>query len=167
MEPRSGWQGHCITMVRATDDPFDLWRFVEAQQLTYDQALSELRAGRKRTHWSWFVLPQLHGLGSSAMAQRYAIGSLDEARAYLAHPLLGPRLKACVAAINRHAGIDAVQILGGVDKRKFHSCITLFAQASAPDPVFTEALQAFFSGRPDAATLALLGEGDGAAADRA
>ena len=144
-------------MTGKIDDPFDLQRFVDAQQGVYEQALAELRQGRKRTHWSWFVLPQLRGLGSSPMAQRYAIGSLSEARAYLAHPLLGPRLVACVAAINAHAGTEATQILGGIDARKFHSCVTLFREAGEPaDPVFSAALDTFFDGQPDDATLSLL-----------
>lgn len=144
-------------MTSTSDDPFDLQRFVEAQQGVYEQALAELKQGRKRTHWSWFVLPQLRGLGSSPMAQRYAIGSLDEARAYLTHPLLGPRLVACVSAINAHAGTDAAEILGGIDARKFHSCVTLFREAGEPaDPVFDAALDTFFDGQRDGATLSLL-----------
>ena len=144
-------------MPRQSDDPFDLQRFVDAQQGVYEQALAELKQGHKRTHWSWFVLPQLRGLGTSPMAQRYAIGSLDEARAYLAHPLLGPRLVECITAINAHAGTDATQILGGIDARKFHSCVTLFRQAGErADPAFDAALDTFFDGQPDEATLSLL-----------
>ncbi|HET7793863.1 MAG TPA: DUF1810 domain-containing protein [Rhizobacter sp.] len=135
----------------------DLDRFVEAQAANYDDALAELCAGRKRTHWSWYVLPQLRGLGSSAMAVRYGIASLAEARAYLAHPLLGPRLRACVAAMNAHSGLSAEQILGQIDALKFRSCVTLFAQADATEPLFSQALATYFGGQPDPATLALLG----------
>lgn len=142
-----------------TDDSHGLDRFVAAQAATYADALAELRAGRKRTHWSWYVLPQLAGLGSSAMSVRYAIAGLDEARAYLAHSLLGARLRACVAAMNRHEGTAAAAILGEVDARKFHSCITLFAQVAEPGSCFHEALARHFAGVPDAATLARLGAG--------
>ena len=142
-----------------TDDPHDLDRFVAAQSATYADALAELRAGCKRTHWSWYVLPQLAGLGSSAISVRYAIAGPDEARAYLAHPLLGARLRECVAAMNRHEGTAAAAILGEVDARKFHSCATLFAQVAEPGSCFHEALARYFAGVPDAATLARLGAG--------
>lgn len=138
------------------DSPYDLIRFVAAQSSNYASALAELRAGRKRTHWSWYVLPQFAGLGSSAMSVRYAIAGLAEARAYLAHPLLGARLRECVAALNGHEGIAAAAILGEVDARKFHSCITLFVQVAEPGSPFHEALRRFFAGVPDAATLSLL-----------
>ena len=137
-------------------DPFDLSRFVKAQAADYGQALAELRAGRKRTHWSWYVLPQLRGLGSSAMSVRYAISGLDEARAYLAHPVLGPRLRECVDAMNAHAGATAAAILGDIDARKFHSCVTLFAQVAEAGSPFHEALTRYFSGTRDPATLGLL-----------
>ncbi len=137
-------------------DPHDLDRFVQAQAANYPQALAELRAGQKRSHWSWYVLPQLRGLGSSPMSVRYGIASLAEARAYLAHPLLGHRLRECVTAMNAHASLSASDILGQVDAQKFCSCLTLFAQASALEPMFTQALQHYFSGKPDAATLAIL-----------
>ncbi len=140
-----------------TDDPYDLARFVAAQSSNYADALAELRAGCKRTHWSWYVLPQLAGLGASAMSVRYAISGLAEARAYLAHPLLGARLRECVAAMNGHDGLAAAAILGEVDALKFHSCITLFAQVAEPGSPFHEALARYFAGVPDAATLALLG----------
>lgn len=140
-----------------TDDPYDLARFVAAQSINYADALAELRAGRKRTHWSWYVLPQLAGLGASAMSVRYALAGLAEARAYLAHPLLGARLRACVAAMNGHEGITAATILGEVDARKFHSCITLFAQVAEPGSPFHEALDRYFAGVSDVATLSLLG----------
>lgn len=138
------------------EDPFDLGRFVQAQAANYREALAELRAGRKRTHWSWYVLPQIRGLGSSALSVRYAVSSLAEAKAYLSHPVLGPRLRECVAAMNAHSGRSEVAILGDVDARKFHSCITLFAQVAEPDSPFHVALAKYYSGSQDSATLALL-----------
>ena len=140
----------------ASPNPFDLDRFVQAQRENYAEALAELRAGRKRTHWSWYVLPQLRGLGSSAMSVRYAISGLPEAKAYLAHPVLGARLVECVATINQHAGTRPDAILGSIDARKFHSCITLFARASDSGSVFHQALAIHFGGHEDEATLALL-----------
>jgi len=140
------------------DDPFDLARFVQAQEGCHDEALAEIRAGRKRTHWSWFVLPQVAGLGSSAMSQRYAISGLAEARAYLAHPVLGARLRECVAAMNAHGGHRSAQaVLGDIDALKFRSCLTLFAKAAPDDALFREGLRRFFEGRPDPVTLELLG----------
>ncbi len=139
-------------------DPFDLGRFLDAQAANYADALAELRAGRKRTHWSWYVFPQLRGLGSSAMSVRYAISGLEEARAYLAHPVLGPRLRDCVGAMNAHAGIDAAAILGEVDAMKFHACVTLFARVAGPGSPFHAALDRHFAGTPNPATLALLAE---------
>lgn len=137
-------------------DPFELSRFLQAQDGSYAQALSELRAGRKRSHWIWFVFPQVLGLGSSAMSVRYAIRSLDEAKAYLDHPVLGERLRQCVAAMCSHTGLAAVDILGGIDARKFHSCLTLFSLADPTERCFGEALDRYFSGERDAATLALV-----------
>ena len=137
-------------------DPFGLNRFVEAQAASYAQALAELRAGRKRSHWSWYVLPQVAGLGASPMSVRYAIRSLAEARAYLEHPLLEARLRECVAAMNAHTGSSASRILGEIDALKFRSCLTLFAQASGSEAVFVEALDKYFSGDADPATLAIL-----------
>jgi uncharacterized protein (DUF1810 family) len=142
-------------MVR-NHDPYDLDRFVEAQAGNYDDALAELRAGRKRTHWSWYVFPQIRGLGSSAMSLRYAIGSLAEAVAYLDHEVLGPRLRECVAALNAHQGLGVDDVLGDIDARKFRSCLTLFAQAAPSEPLFRKALDKYFGGDPDAATLAIL-----------
>ncbi len=136
------------------DDPFDLSRFVDAQSGTYDTALAELRAGRKRSHWMWFIFPQPAGLGFSAMSQRYAIASLTEARAYLAHPVLGPRLLDCTRLVLAADGSIAT-ILGAPDDMKFHSSMTLFGEAS-DEPVFTEALARFFAGTKDRATLDLL-----------
>ena len=137
-------------------DPYDLERFVQAQQSSYQQALSELRAGKKRSHWIWYILPQVLGLGSSPMSIRYAIGSLAQARAYLEHPVLGARLRECVAAMNAHNGDSASEILGEIDARKFQSCLTLFAQAADSESVFGQALNKYFSGNPDAATLSIL-----------
>ena len=143
-------------MYRAQGDPTDLERFVEAQANDYPRALAELRAGRKLTHWMWYVLPQLRGLGASAMSTFYGIGSLAEARAYLAHPVLGARLRECVAAMNALDGSDAVQVLGAVDAAKFRSCLTLFNRADPTDAAFVTALDKFFAGVPDERSLALL-----------
>ena len=136
---------------------FDLARFVAAQEDIYKQALAELRAGRKQSHWMWFVFPQIAGLGHSPMAVRYAIASAEEARAYLAHPLLGARLRECVAAMLAHRGQRPEAILGGIDALKFRSSLTLF-EAVADDPApFAAALEAFYDGVRDARTLELLG----------
>ncbi len=135
------------------DDRFDLQRFVDAQQPVYETARAELEAGRKRSHWMWFIFPQIAGLGHSAMARKYAIASLDEARAYLAHPVLGPRLRECsrlVADIDGRA-LDA--IFPYPDDLKFHSSMSLFARATPDDAVFGECLKKYFSGTPDTATL--------------
>ena len=140
----------------APDDPFDLVRFVDAQRASYEDALAELAAGRKRTHWMWYVLPQLRGLGSSAMATRYGIASLGEARAYLAHPLLGPRLLACVAAMNALPESNAGDVLGAIDATKFRSCLTLFLAADPGDATLRAALDKFYAGEPDPRTIALL-----------
>ena len=141
----------------AAEDPFDLARFVEAQARDYPSALAELRAGRKRTHWIWYVLPQLRGLGTSALSQRYGIVSLAEARAYAAHPVLGARLVECVQAIGSHKGRrSAEDMLGAIDAAKYRSCLTLFKQAAGPDSVFAAALADFFGGHEDERTLALL-----------
>ncbi len=134
------------------DDAFELQRFVDAQEPVYRQVCGELAAGRKTSHWMWFVFPQLKGLGASAMAQRYGIGSTAEARAYWAHPLLGPRLKQCTELVLATEGRTAHEIFGTPDDLKFRSCMTLFAQATA-DPVFRRALEHYFGGQPDAATL--------------
>ena len=146
-------------MTTRADDPFDLDRFVVAQAGDYEQALAELRAGRKRSHWIWYILPQLQGLGHSQMSRRYAIESLAMARAYLAHPILGPRLETCVAALNALAGRSAVDVLGAVDAAKFRSCATLFAEAAGDGSVFAAALNKYFKGQPDRTTLLLLAAG--------
>lgn len=135
------------------DDPHDLQRFVDAQAEVIEQVFAELRVGRKRSHWIWFVFPQIAGLGHSAMAVRYAIASRDEALAYLRHPVLGPRLTACTTLVNRVAGRSLHDILGHPDELKFHSSMTLFAQV-APDPrVFDDALAKFCEGRLDEHTV--------------
>ena len=136
---------------------YDLEKFVQAQQQSYAQAHAELAAGRKRTHWVWYIFPQIHGLGSSATSQKYAIGSLDQARAYLRHPTLGPRLRECTALVNRIEDKSLSQALGYPDDLKFHSSMTLFAQAADSanhdDGIFAQALQQWFDGQPDQATL--------------
>ncbi len=140
----------------AGSDAHGLARFLDAQERAYPQALAELREGRKRGHWIWFVLPQVEGLGSSAMSRRYAIASLAEARAYLAHPVLGARLRECVDALLAHAGTRVEDMLGGLDAQKFRSCLTLFARADPTEPRFRTALDAFYGGSEDPATLASL-----------
>jgi uncharacterized protein (DUF1810 family) len=140
-------------------DPFDLGRFVAAQAPVFDTALAELRAGRKRSHWMWFVFPQARGLGHSTMAQVYAIGSLEEARAYLAHPVLGPRLEACTLAALASGAESAHAIFGAPDDMKFRSSMTLFAVASGSEvSVFRAALERYFAGRADERTVAFLRE---------
>jgi uncharacterized protein (DUF1810 family) len=135
------------------DDPYDLNRFLTAQAPVIAQAEAELRAGKKRSHWMWFVFPQIAGLGRSAMAQRYAIASLDEARAYLANDVLGARLKECAALVVAVEGRSAGEIFGTPDDLKFHSSMTLFARAAPEEPVFKQALQKYFGGGEDQATL--------------
>lgn len=139
-------------------DPYHLARFVEAQDPVIDRVLQELQAGRKASHWMWFVFPQLDGLGRSAMAERYALSGVDEARAYLRHPVLGPRLEACVNALMQHSDKSARQILGSPDDLKLRSCLTLFAQVDPSNPLFQLALVQFYQGEPDALTLGLLGQ---------
>ena len=136
-------------------DPFDLQRFVTAQAGSYPVALAELRAGMKRSHWMWWVFPQLAGLGRSETARAYGVASLAEARAYLAHPLLGPRLVEATEAMLLHPDRPAEAILGGVDALKFRSSLTLFLAAGAGAPL-GEALEAFFRGEADGETLRLL-----------
>jgi len=142
---------------------FDLERFVAAQDAdgTYERAMSELRAGRKTSHWMWFVFPQLAGLGHSPMARRYAVASLEEARAYLAHPVLGPRLAAAVDVLLAYpeGRVDPDRVLGGIDAMKLRSCLTLFARAAgATDDRFARALAQWFGGAADEATDRLLAE---------
>lgn len=134
-------------------DAFDLDRFVSAQAGVYEQALRELRAGRKRTHWMWFVFPQIEGLGYSATARRYAIRNRDEAAAYLGHPVLGPRLIECCDALLAHRARSASEILGSPDDMKLKSCATLFETVAGGEPAFGRILDAFYGGVRDAATL--------------
>ncbi|MDR5797551.1 DUF1810 domain-containing protein [Caballeronia sp. LZ008] len=137
-------------------DPYDLQRFVDAQESVIDDVRAELCAGHKRTHWMWFVFPQIVGLGHSAMAQHYAISSRDEARAYLAHPVLGARLVELTRIVNGLQGRTAGQIFGYPDDMKFHSSMTLFAHAADDPAVFEEALRRYFDGQSDEATLSRL-----------
>jgi uncharacterized protein (DUF1810 family) len=138
------------------DDPFTLQRFVDAQASVIDAVRAELKRGRKNSHWMWFVFPQFAGLGFSSMSQRYAITSLAEARAYLAHPTLGDRLRECVELVLEVDDRSAHDIFGSPDDMKFRSCLTLFAQSSREE-VFLRALEKYFDGSPDPATLSLLG----------
>jgi uncharacterized protein (DUF1810 family) len=132
---------------------FDLERFVTAQDPIYDRVVSELRAGRKTSHWMWFVFPQIAGLGRSPTAVRYAIASLDEARAYLDHPVLGPRLRECTRLVADHTGLSAFDIFGGIDALKLHSSMTLFAHAAPDDPLFKTVLDRYFDAQADPNTL--------------
>ncbi|MGH2892141.1 MAG: DUF1810 domain-containing protein [Solirubrobacteraceae bacterium] len=138
-------------------DPHDLQRFVTAQEGVYESAVAQLRAGRKTGHWMWFVFPQIAGLGMSAMSQRYAIASLAEARAYLAHPILGPRLAECARTLievgDDHSAHD---IFGGIDAIKLRSSMTLFARASEDDSLYHAVLDQYFGGKPDPQTDARL-----------
>lgn len=137
-------------------DPFDLQRFVTAQAPVWDQVCGELRAGRKTSHWMWFVFPQLASLGRSTMARHYGLSGIDEARAYLAHPVLGERLRSCCAILLGLTDRDAQAIFGSVDAMKLRSCLTLFAMASN-EPVYRDCLQAFFGGEGDPLTEARAG----------
>jgi uncharacterized protein (DUF1810 family) len=134
------------------DDPYDLDRFVRAQEGDYDRALSEIASGRKRTHWMWYVFPQLEGLGSSRNSIYYSIRSLAEAQAYIAHPVLGPRLVKCAEAVLRHEGRTAAAIFGTPDDQKLRSSATLFASVSPPGSVFHLIIDRFFEGQPDEMT---------------
>ena len=137
----------------------DLIRFVDAQAQVYRQVVEELSDGRKRTHWMWFIFPQLSGLGHSAMAQRYAIRDMDEARRYLADPILGDRLRHDVRLMVRHKDKSALEILGSPDELKFRSCLTLFREAASEKSdrsLFASALEQFYKGEPDPRTLVLL-----------
>ena len=136
-------------------DPFNLQQFTEAQTPVIAAVLAELRQGRKASHWMWFIFPQVAGLGFSAMSQKYAISSADEAKAYLAHPVLGDRLRECVELVLEVEGRSAGKIFGGPDDMKFHSCLTLFAETSGEE-IFLRALDKYFDGTPDQATLDIL-----------
>jgi uncharacterized protein (DUF1810 family) len=137
-------------------DPFDLQRFVDAQAPVWTRVRAELSAGAKASHWMWFIFPQIEGLGFSAMAQRYAVSGLDEARAYLAHPVLGPRLREAVGLLLAVDGRTARQVMGQPDDVKLRSCLTLFAHAAPAETAFREALAKYFAGEEDPATLARL-----------
>jgi len=140
--------------MNAAPDP--LARFVAAQEHHYAAALSELSSGRKRTHWMWYVLPQLRGLGRSEIAREYGIDGRAEAASYFAHPLLGPRLVECVNAVLGNSHRSAAEIFGKIDAIKFRSCLTLFANLAPTEPVFSRALAVFYQGEPDNETLRLL-----------
>jgi uncharacterized protein (DUF1810 family) len=144
---------------RASDrgDPFDLNRFLSAQEGVYDRVLAELRAGRKRTHWMWYIFPQIDGLGRSPTARQYAIKSLEEARRYLAHPLLGARLVECAEAVLAVQGLSASDIFGYPDDMKLCSSMTLFARVSEPRSVFERVLDKFYQGKRDTGTLQIVG----------
>ena len=133
-----------------------LQRFLDAQNPIYAEVLAELSAGRKASHWMWFVFPQHVALGSSDRAKRYGLYGVERAREFLAHPVLGQRLLQCCALMKEHANRSAVAILGEVDALKFRSCLTLFANAAPTEPIFTELLELFYSGQPDPLTLNLI-----------
>jgi uncharacterized protein (DUF1810 family) len=137
-------------------DPFNLQRFLDAQGSVYEQARRELKAGRKQSHWMWFIFPQIAGFGQSPMSIRFAIASLDEAKAYLAHSVLGARLKECARLTLDVEGKTARDIFGSIDEIKFRSCMTLFARAAPDDEAFQRCLDKYFAGDPDPATLARL-----------
>jgi uncharacterized protein (DUF1810 family) len=139
-----------------SNDPYNLQRFVDAQDAEYAQVCAELRAGRKRSHWIWFIFPQMRGLGSSEMADFYGISSRQEAEAYLAHPVLGQRLRECTRLAIEVEGRSVDQIFGYPDNLKFRSSMTLFAAVAGEDRIFADALQKYFGGEPDANTVRLL-----------
>ena len=140
-----------------SSDPFHLRRFIDAQEHDYDRACAELRAGRKQSHWIWYVFPQMKGLGPSPTAQRYGIVSIEEAGAYLAHPVLGPRLAAATQLVLALEGRPLREILGSPDDLKFRSSMTLFSRASGAGSVYAAAVARLCDGREDQATLRLLG----------
>lgn len=140
----------------AGSDPFNLHRFIEAQEHSYDRALSELKRGRKQSHWVWFIFPQMAGLGLSPTSAYYAIKDRAEAEAYLNHPVLGPRLVECCEAALKHADKSASDLMGTPDDFKLRSCATLFASVSPPGSVFVRVLDGFFEGKPDDRTFELL-----------
>ncbi|ASW90529.1 DUF1810 domain-containing protein [Mycobacterium marseillense] len=143
--------------MESTGDPFDLKRFVDAQAAVYGNVVGELRDGRKRSHWMWFVFPQLRGLGGSPTAVHYGISSLDEARAYLGHALLGPRLRECARLVTGVQGRSAAEIFGSPDDLKLCSSMTLFAHATEDDADFVAVLEKYYDGRQDELTLKRLG----------
>ena len=137
-------------------DPYNLNRFIEAQDSVIESVYAELRTGRKTSHWMWFIFPQIRGLGHSPTALRFAISSLAEAQAYLQHPILGPRLRTCTEMVNAINGRSIEGIFGFPDHLKFRSCMTLFSNASPQETVFVEALSKYFAGKPDPLTLSRL-----------
>ena len=143
----------------ASDDIHRLQRFVDAQNEVFDEVRSELRAGRKSSHWIWFIFPQIKGLGHSASAREFAIRSREEAAAYAAHPILGPRLRECTRLVNSIEGRAITQILGTPDDLKFRSSMTLFAKVCPDDPIFTDAIGKYYGGELDRLTLDLLRSG--------
>lgn len=148
--------GHRWAQDGGMDDPFDLARFIDAQNPVYQQSCAELRRGQKTSHWLWFIFPQLRGLGHSAMAVRYGIGSRAEAEAYLSHAILGPRLRDSTRLVNRIEGRPVSRIFGYPDDLKFHSSMTLFSIVAPGEDVFQEALRKYFQGDPDALTVRML-----------
>lgn len=145
--------------MESAGDPFDLQRFVDAQEPVYDDVVGELRAGRKRSHWMWFVFPQIRGLGGSPTALRYGIASLEEARAYLEHEVLGPRLRECARLVNEVQGRSAADIFGSPDDLKLRSSMTLFARATDDNGDFVAVLDKYYDGRQEELTLARLARG--------
>lgn len=135
------------------DDPFGLQRFIEAQDPVYDRVLAELCAGLKRSHWMWFIFPQVAGLGSSPTSRHFALSGREEAVAYLRHPVLGARLRECVGVLLGLAGRSAHAVFGSPDDMKLRSCLTLFAAVAPEEPAFGKALEQYFAGKPDPATL--------------
>ncbi|MBS1823005.1 MAG: DUF1810 domain-containing protein [Acidobacteria bacterium] len=146
-----------MASIEGKEDKYGLERFVKAQQGVYEQACAELRAGRKRSHWMWFIFPQIRGLGASEMSVRFAISSLDEARAYLAHEVLGPRLREAAGTVAALEGKTVEEIFGYPDDLKFHSSMTLFAQVAESGSVFETVLDTYFSGEMDTETLKRIG----------
>lgn len=142
---------------RGSDDPYNLNRFVQAQEDDYEHALSELRSGKKRTHWMWYIFPQIDGLALSSTSKHYAIKSAEEAKTYLDHPILGPRLLACAEAVSSIEGRSATEILGSPDDLKLRSCATLFASVLPPGSVFDRLLKKYYRGERDEKTLQMLG----------
>lgn len=136
------------------NDPYNLQRFVDAQNPVFQQVCRELREGYKKGHWMWFVFPQIKGLGHSDIALRFGISSREEAEAYLNHPILGPRLRECTRLVNLIEGFSAREIFGCIDELKFRSCMTLFANATSDNKAFNDALQKYFGGENDNLTLA-------------
>jgi uncharacterized protein (DUF1810 family) len=145
-----------VAVPPSADDPFNLNRFLNAQENTYDNALSEIKSGSKRSHWMWYIFPQIEGLGFSSTSKYYAIKSVEEAQAYLAHPGLGARLRECTEAVNALTGRSAFEIFGFPDDKKLKSCATLFASVSDTDSVFERILVKYFQGERDGKTLQIL-----------